>query len=204
MSKNTKLAVFAILTLIVFGFAGWMLFRPKTKDNFSSQEISIKQAEIPDYTAKKYEDWAGFSFDYPGNLTVKEIELDNPDIYSSLEIYGSDAKKMTVRVSDTKIASLADWQKSFAAANAVKKIDQARLDDLDAVTLQYGAPAAMVTAALKDGVLYQIDHLADNGFWDRAHSDLVDSFKFTTSIGNKPAAAATTNEAITLVEEAVE
>jgi hypothetical protein len=101
---------------------------------------------------------------------------------------------------------LTDWQKNFVATNAVKKIDQTKLDDLDAVTMQYGAPALITTAALKDGILYQIDHEADDGFWDRAHTDLVESFEFTTSLTDKPVApaAAGGDTAITLVEETLE
>jgi hypothetical protein len=206
MSKKTKLLIFALLALIILGWTGWLLFKPKTDDSFNKQEVSIKQTEIPDVSAKKYEDWAGFSFDYPSNLTIKEVELDNPQVYSSLEIYGTDAKKITVRITDTNIANLSDWQKAFIATNAVKKIDQTKLDDLDAVRLQYGAPALIATVALKNGVLYQIESTLDSGFWDRAHADLVESFKFTNTDGQPISSQtnSTTGETIILVEEVVE
>ena len=107
------------------------------------------------------------------------MELDNPQVYSSLEIYGSDGKKMTIRVSDTTETNLADWQKNFIAANAVKKIDQTKVDDLDAVTMQSGAPAMITTIAINNGILYRLESQFDNGFWDRVHADLTESFKLT-------------------------
>ena len=207
MSKKTKLIIIAAITLIILSWAGWELFKPKPKDSYNQQEISIKQADIPKIETKTYEDWSGFTFNYPSNLTVKEVELDNPQVYSSLEIYGSDGKKMTIRVSDTTETNLADWQKNFIAANAVKKIDQTKVDDLDAVTMQSGAPAMITTIAINNGILYRLESQFDNGFWDRVHADLTESFKFNNTVQNEAASAeapASQNETITLVEEAIE
>ena len=192
-------------TLIVLTLVwAWWQFRSKTKDTFTDKEISIKQAEIPNVETVAYDDWSGFKFDYPSLLTVKEVELDNQKIYSSLEVYGSDAKKLTIRVSDTQITSLIDWQKSFNQQNSVRKIDQMTLADLPALRLQYGAPEMMLTVAINDGILYQIESPVDDGFWNRTHEDLVGSFQFTNMETTPPSSAKAAEGAVTLIEETVE
>lgn len=200
-SKTVKLTILGIITLGVLGWSGWQLFRTKKQDSFSQKEISIKPAELPNVNNTTYEDWSGFSFSYPDMLTVKEVELDNKAVYSSLEIAGSDGKKLTVRVADTPIAGLIDWQKNFNRQNSVRKIDQTTIADLPALKLSYGAPEMLLTVAINNGVIYQIESLSDFGFWDRTHNDLINSWTFT-SAGS--AAAASQNDTITLIEETVE
>ncbi|MDZ4229222.1 MAG: hypothetical protein U1C50_03115 [Patescibacteria group bacterium] len=201
-SKKIWLILIGGLIVLTLVWAWWQL-KPKAKDSFTDKEISIKQADIPEMETVLYEDWAGFKFDYPSILTVKEIELDNPNIYSSLELFGSDAKRLTVRVSDSQIASLIDWQKSFNLQNSVRKIDQTTLADLPALHLQYGAPEMMMTVALSDGIIYEVLSPADDGFWDRTHEDLVSSWQFTTSV-TPDVAGSSGNDTITLIEETVE
>lgn len=206
-SKSTKLIILGLLILGVLGWAGWQLFWPKTKDSFSQKEISIKQAEIPDVNTAPYEDWSGFKFDYPDILTIKEVELDNPGIYSSLEISGTDGKHLSIKVADTQIGGLIDWQKSFNQQNSVRKIDQTTLADLPALKLQYGAPEMMLTVAIDSGIIYQIESLADDGFWNRTHEDLIASFQFTNTAQGGAAdasAPASQGETVTLIEETVE
>lgn len=203
--KSKKIAVIGIIGLIVItvAWAGWQIFKPAAKDSFTQKEISIKQAEIPDVNTLTYDDWSGFSFSYPSIVAVKEVELDNPQVYSSLELSGSDGRRLTVKVADTQIASLIDWQKIFNQQNSVRKIDQTTLAGLPALRLSYGAPEMLVTVAIDSGILYQIENQSDDGFWNRTHDDLVTSFKFTAPA---PASGggASGNEAITLVEETVE
>jgi len=204
-SKKSKLIVLGLLTLSVLAAAGWLLFKPQTQDSFSQKEISIKQADIPDVNTALYEDWSGFKFTYPDILTVKEVELDNPNIYSSLEISGGDAKRLNVKVADTQIGGLIDWQKTFNQQNSVRKIDQTTLADLPALKLQYGAPEMILTVAIDNGIIYQIESLADDGFWNRTHEDLVASWQFTNTGGAASAeATASQGGAITLIEETVE
>lgn len=204
-SKPVKLIILGLAVTAVLGWAGWQFFKPKTKDSFSQKQISIKPAELPEVTKTTYKDWAGFSFDYPDILTVKEVELDNPQVYSSLELAGSDGKKLTIRVADTPNANLIDWQKSFNRQYSIRKIDQTTLADLPALKLAYGAPEMLLTVAIADGIIYQVESGADSGFWDRTHGDLVASWKFINVGGADSAGVSSSqSEAITLIEEAIE
>ena len=203
-SKQIKWITAVLIVLATAGWA-WRQLKPKASDTNTQKEINIKPADIPQVATTVYEDWSGFMFDYPDILTVKEVELDNPAVYSSLEIYGADGKRLTVRVSDTETASLIDWQKSFNRQNSVRKIDQTTLAGLPAIKLQYGAPEMMLTVAIDSGVIYEIQNQADTGFWDRAHNDLVTCWQFNNAATAQPASAETpTGEAITLIEEIVE
>lgn len=185
------------------GWAWWQL-RPKSPPPPPAQkEISIKQADIPDVTTVTYDDWSGFRFDYPDILTVKEVELDNPRIYSSLELAGSDSQRLNIRISDTAVAGLTEWQKEFNRQYSVRKINQTTLAGLPALRLNFGAPEKLLTVAIDNGIIYTIESQADSGFWNRTHEDLIASWQFTQS---QPAAAAAgnENEEIILIEEAVE
>ncbi|PIP51843.1 hypothetical protein COX09_04790 [Candidatus Beckwithbacteria bacterium CG23_combo_of_CG06-09_8_20_14_all_47_9] len=201
-SKQIKWIAAVLIFLATTAWAWWQL-KPKNKE-IPQQEINIKQAEIPQAETVTYEDWSGFKFDYPDILTIKEVELDNPEVYSSLEISGTDGKRLMIRVSDTQMTDLVEWQKSFNRQNSVRKIDQTTLADLPGLKLQYGAPEMMLTVVIDSGVIYEIKNQADTGFWDRTHNDLVAGWQFTASAATNTAGGAGTNEAVTLVEETVE
>lgn len=203
-SKQIKWIAAGIILLATAGWTWWQL-KSKTKETNTQKEINIKPAELPKVETTVYEDWSGFKFDYPNILTVKEVELDNPQVYSSLEISGADGKRLTVRVSDTQAANLIDWQKSFNQQNSVRKIDQTSLANLPGLKLQFGAPEMFLTVAIDSGIIYEVQSTADDGFWDRTHNDLVTSWQFTNTATSQPASAeAPAGEAVTLVEEIVE
>lgn len=208
VSKKTKVIIAVLTTAGILSWAGWQLFKPKPNDNFSQKEISIKQADIPKVETVIYRDWAGFEFEYPNILTIKEVELDNPYVYSSLELESTDGKKMNIRISDTQVADLIGWQKIFNQENSVRKIDQTTLGNFPAAKLQYGAPEMITVVAINDKILYQLETQADAGFWNRTIDDVVTSFRLTNNAAASPAAAstgaATANESITLIEETIE
>lgn len=196
-----------MIAAAALGWAWWQL-RPKPPPPPPTQkEISIKQADIPDVATVAYDDWSGFRFDYPDILTVKEVELDNPQVYSSLELAGSDSQRLNIRISDTAVAGLTEWQKEFNRQYSVRKINQTTLAGLPALRLNFGAPEKLLTVAIDNGIIYTIESQADSGFWNRTHEDLVASWQFTqpqpaeTGAGGS---AANENEEIILIEETVE
>src|SRR3989344_2162831 len=202
MSKPVKLIAAGLIVLATAGWAWWQL-KPKPKVSTAQKEISIKPADLPTVSTTSYEDWSGFKFDYPDILTVKEIELDNPQVYSSLELTSTDGKRLTIRVTDADAVNLLDWQKTFNRQNSVRTIDQTTLAGLPAIRLQYGAPEMVLTAAIDQGIIYQVQSNADDGFWDRTHDDLTSTWQFTnTAVSDQPASAeAPTGDTVILVEE---
>ena len=202
MSKKGKLFTI-LLIMIVMGGGAWLLLKPKVKDNFVEREISIKQAEVAKPKTLTYEDASGFSFDYPSDLTVQEIELDDNTIYSSLELSGSEPGKLTIRISDTLYPDLKTWQKDFESKQVINEVRSVNWDDLTAVEFSYGAPKLRKTAAVDNQVIYELEAPADNGYWDKIRESILSSLKFDQSVFVNPAAD-TDNEAVILLEEVIE
>jgi len=208
MKSKTNRLIAAGLILIITGSWAWWQLRPKPKSGFTDKEISIKQTEIPNVETVTYRDWSGFQFDYPSIVTVKEIELDNNQIYSSLELNANDSNKLTIRISDTQISNLEDWQKIFNEQHSLRKLNQTQLADLPAVELFYGAPEMKLTVAVNNGILYEIQNQADDSFWDLTHNDLIASWKFTLTAPTSPTTVIDNTDnndgPITLIEEVLE
>lgn len=210
MSKAQKIMM-ALVALSVIAGGAFFILKPGVKDNFDEKQISIQQAEVDKLESRVYKDYAGFSFEYPGELVVQEIELDDKAIYSSLEIKSLEGKKITLRVSDTKIKNLDEWQTVFEEKNVIISIKDAFLADLNAKTVIYGAPKEMKTVAIESGAIYEITSLADEGYYERIQEEIVNSFEFKAdvfqaepeSLGINPEDSKPVNEEIILLEEII-
>ena len=207
MSKKVKLVVIVLIVIVIAAVA-WLLLKPKAKDNFVEREISIKQAEVEKPKTLTYEDTSGFSFDYSSDLTVQEVELDDNTVYSSLELSGSEPGKLTIRISDTQFPDLKTWQKDLETKQVINEVRSVNWDDLKAVEFSYGAPKLRKTVAVDNKVIYELEALADNGYWDKMRESILVSLKFDQS-AFKPATSGestteTDNQEVVLLEEKVE
>lgn len=201
MSKKVKLVII-LLIVIVIGGGVWLLLKPKAKDNFVEREISIKQAGVEKGKILTYEDSSGFSFDYPSDLTIQEVELDDNTIYSSLELLGSEPGKLTIRISDTQYPDLKTWQKDFETKQVINEVRPVNWDDLQAVEFSYGAPKLRKTVAVDSKVIYELEAPADNGYWDKIRESILSSLKFDQSVFvNQPTSV---DDEVILLEEVVE
>lgn len=208
MSKAQKI-IMALIALSVIGGGAFFILKPGAKDSFDEKQISIQQAEVEKLESRIYQDYAGFSFEYPGELMVQEIELDDQTVYSSLEIKSPDGGKITLRVSDTKTKNLDEWQKSFEDKNVIISIKDAFLSDLEAKTVIFGAPKEMKTVAIENGVKYAITSLADDGYYERIQEEIVNSFEFKAEVFQEEPSGSDleekpVNEEIVLLEEIIE
>ena len=196
-----------MLIVMVSGWAVWQLeLKPKTKDQFIQKEISIEQAELPEVEMTTYDDWAGFKFKYPSILEVIEVEVDNPDVYSALEIKQEDGQKISLRISDTEFKSLDEFKTALEKNNVLLSIEGVYWADMQALRITLGVPKKMLTAAIDSNIMYQVSHESDDGgFWDQAHIDLIDSFEFSNIEAEKSTEKPTKeDEEIVLLEEIVE
>lgn len=207
MSKAQKIMI-ALIALGIVGGGAFFILKPGKKDSFDEKQINISQAELDKMESRIYQDYAGFSFEYPGELVVQEIELDNKTVYSSLEINSPDGGKITLRVSDVLTQNLDEWQKSFEEKNVIISIKDAFLSDLEAKTVIYGAPKEIKTVAIDNGVIYEITSLADDGYLERIQEQIVNSFEFKAEVFKEEPTGiipeGLENEEIVLVEEVVE
>ena len=181
MSKWKKLIIGLIAIVIVSGGA-ILVLKQKSNDVFVQREISIEQAEVEQVTTETYRDEAGFRFDHPASLIVNEVELDDADVYSSIELEGEFDEKISIRIADTKTENLEEWQTEFEEKNVVIEIDEIFLADIDGLQVVYGAPKKLLTVAVDGGVLYTISSPADEGYWDKIHEQILNSFEFDESV----------------------
>ncbi len=205
MSKRVKVILFLIL-LTAISAGAYFLLTQKNNDSFVAQEISIKQADVQKED-RVYEDYAGFSFEYPAEMKVEAVELDDSNIYSSLEILALDNTKLSLRIADTKLKSLEAWQKEFEDKNVVIEIKDVFFSDLNAKKVVYGAPKQMKTVSIEDGVIYELSSLADDGFMEKVHEQIVNSFEFSSEVfveEETEEPETTTSGEIVLVEESLE
>lgn len=210
MSKLVKIFI-GILSVAVIGGGAFLILRPKTDAGLIEKEISIKQAEIEKKKTKIHEDYAGFSFEYPGELSVQEVEIEDKTIYSSLEIKSIEGEIVTLKIADTTIKTIEDWQVKFEESNVVISIKDAFFSDLEAVTVIYGAPKKIKTVAVENNILYELISLADGGYYEKIHEKILNSFEFDESVyqeskpaGMDPVGAEDEDEDIILVEEILE
>jgi len=208
MSKRFK-GFILIISVISIGAFAFNSLKPKGNAGFVEKEISIKQATIPGGENKIHEDLAGFSFEYPDNLKVQEVEIDDKAIYSSLELMAFNGEKLTLKIADTKFKDLESWQKNFENSNVAFKVNNIYWVDIAGKQLQHGAPKKLLTIAVEANVLYQIESPVDNdGFWDQAHQLILNSFEFDESViiqeESVQGAEDAENEDIILIEETKE
>lgn len=181
MSKHVRVFI-GIIALTIISGGAWFLMRSNSDSNLIEKEISIKQAEPLKTQSEIHEDFAGFLFEYPGELKVQEIEMDDDSIYSSLEVVSAEGSKVTLRVADTKLKNLEDWQASFEEKNVVISIKDAFFSDIGAKTVVFGAPKEIKTIAVEEGVIYELTGPADGGYFEKVHDEILNSFEFKAEV----------------------
>lgn len=201
MSK-IKFGIIGLIVIVFCGIGFWLM-KPKEKDSFVEKEISIKQAVVAPLENLIYKDSSGFSFEYQSDLKIQEVELDDKTVYSSLEITGSQPGKLTLKISDTDLTSLKDWQKGFEEKNVITDVRNALWADLNTIEFTYGAPKLRKTTALENKIMYSLEAPADDGYWDKVRELIIGSFQFETQKVNSTTKPQT-DESIVLLEEKVE
>ena len=206
MSKKFKRIIIGLIGLIVVG-VGWWLLKPRVEDVFVEKEISIKQAGTGAGEVLTYTDLSGFSFEYSSDLKISEIEVDDPTVYSSLEMIGSEPGKLTLRISDTKFKDIDSWQKDLEKNEVISEVGLVMLDDISAVQFSYQAPRLRKTVGIENLVIYELEAPADNGYWDNMSEKIRQSFKFDPSVYPKTESVAPiikNSEEVILLEEKYE
>ncbi|MCX6816811.1 MAG: PsbP-related protein [Candidatus Beckwithbacteria bacterium] len=199
MSK-TKILIIVLMLILVAGTIIWLV-KPKTKENFVEQEISIKQTEPVEVKTVTYQDSSGFSFEHPSDLKIQEVELDDKTVFSSLEITGNQPGKLSLKISDTNFKTLKDWQKEFEQKNIIMDVRGISFDDITGVEFTYTAPKLRKAVAIDNAIIYSLEAPADDGYWDKIQEGILNSFKFALPAGG---ATATNSGEITLIEEKYE
>lgn len=207
MSKQLRLAIAAILVVLVAGGLFWYFKTQNPNKNLVQKEISIQEAGIASDNYLTHENFAGFSFEYPDNFTLKETELDNAAVYASIELKAATGEMMNLRVYDENFADVDAWIADFEKNNVIVDLSNVLWSDMEGKTFSAGTPQKQYTVAVEDGVVYKLESPVSSTFMRQAHEHLISSFQFTEADATTETVAApteVTDENITLVEEIIE
>lgn len=210
MSKNLRIGLAILVTLIIGSVAIWELKFKNTKTK-EPTEVTIKEATLPMPEITVYKDAAGFKFNYPAGLTIKEIETDDATIYSSLELTAPNNEKLNLRITDTIYNNVLEWLQSFEKNNPVSSSKEIGWEIMAAKQLTYSSPKRLKTIAIENNISYSLDSLLDkDSYWEKTQNMILSSFEFTAAklptaspVSTTPTES-TNEEDIVLIEETVQ
>ena len=140
---------------------------------------------------KVYEDSAGFSFSYPGDLTVSDQTPDDTTHYSLLYLKNQTGETTRIRVKDKEKEVPPDSKSSKTLNLSGMKAEY------------YESPIKLTTLAINQNILYEIVS-PNTAYWQKVHQTVVESFTIGTAVSgnNKSSSPAgnTTYEAEEIVE----
>ncbi|GEM_PF-3381847 len=149
-----------------------------------------------------YEDSSGFSFKYPGELTVSDQTPDDTIHYSLLYLKNQAGETTRIRVKDVTYPTLDQWAaKEKEVVAGTKPSKTSILSGLKAD--YYETATKMITVAINQNILYEIVSPNTPG-WKKIHQDFVSGFTLgAVAAGNSknsPQADNTVYEAEEVVE----
>lgn len=154
-----------------------MQLRGKVSGPEQVEPLSVKDAATPSETVIEYTDPAGFGFSYPDNLSISKAEIEDPNVYTDLQIYSKDVSgSIKLKISDTKIATLSAWLKDngIPTSNTPKETKLGNLTALEVKTND-----RLMLGALDQGVLFTVEvPRIEEEFWMKAYEKLIAGFGF--------------------------
>lgn len=171
----------AVLGVVMVGLIFFIMNRgasPKTevKDRLATTQITTESTKPVNLTPKAYNDPAGFSFSYPGQLTLNKKESKDQNVYSQIElILGKNDGSVKLDVEGSEIISTSEWAKKEKIDE--KGIKQLKLGDLKGI--QYEQDNKIITVAFDQGVsfLFTVDYKQDKEYWAKILDTITTSFK---------------------------
>ena len=173
---DKKIILLAVVVMTMIAIASWLLFRPQPGSLSTplTNQLDIIKKIVPSETLKEYSDPTGFSFEYPDNLSIKASEKDSntyADIQlSSKEISGS----LNLKITDTKLKSLADWQKLTKGTSVETKLGTLK-------ALEITTEDRILLGAIDQGILFTIDiPKLEEQFWMKVYEKVRSTFSFVS------------------------
>lgn len=166
-----------------------MQLRNKVSGPEQIEPLSVKDAATPSETVIEYTDPAGFGFSYPDNLSITKAEIEDPNVYTDLQIYSKDVSgSIKLKISDTKIATLSAWLKENGIAKS-NTPQEKKLGNLKAWEVKIND--RLMLGALDQGVLFTVEvPRVEEDFWMKVYEKLITGFAF---VAPEPATTTTTS-----------
>ena len=174
----------AIGAIVLIG-GGVYIWKVRSSQNTLSPGEAVKTNASPTpapFDLMTWTDDAGFSFQYPKELSVNKHTEDN-DNYAHVELTNKDHPgKIIVWVSDLPagVTTLDSWVKKLYQGATV--IDT-KLGGEPAKKILATAPVKTLSVGtISDDLLFNVEGtLTDSDYWQRVHDTIVSSFTFTDS-----------------------
>lgn len=173
MSKKAIVLISAFVLLLAAG-GGYLIVSLKNKSSSPSVSESLTAKEIASADLD-YSDASGFSFKYPKSLRLDDITPSDDSYYSKVSLTKSGGK-LTVTVKDESAKTADEFLKSDDYYKDAVLSGATTLAEIPAK--EYSLDGKLITIALKDGILYQVEGNKDGGFWEDTQGIVVSTFSF--------------------------
>lgn len=174
MNKNIAIVSIIIIVALTIIAAFYMLNSEKTISNTYNQ-VSITSEKQPSKTLKEHFDDSGFSFKYPIDAQIGNIEIKDNITYSNLELTSSQAKgKILIKIADSQLQSADDW---FIKEDLKGDIEAIKIGEISGGQLRIDNK--IFAAAINQNILFTIEvDTQKNKYWQSVYNILLSSFSF--------------------------
>ncbi len=175
--KNIKLVLilgFVVLLIIT----AVVIFRPGQENSpLTNPLIPRPKTAEPSQTNKEYADPAGFSFEFPDNLSITKNEIEDNKTYADLQLTSKDVSgNLTLKITDSKFTTIDEWLKINKEAT-VGDPKEVKLGNLKAVEIK--TSDRLLLAALDQDILFTIEMpLVEESFWMKVCNQIKTGFSF--------------------------
>ncbi|OGG11903.1 hypothetical protein A2Z00_00930 [Candidatus Gottesmanbacteria bacterium RBG_13_45_10] len=182
MKKKVIIGVI-IAGIVVVGVIGIYVLRSR---DTQSQIPTVETITSPTVVPAELETWidpAGFSFQYPKDLSVNNHEEDQ-DNYAHVELTSKEHPGNIIvwakdPLAGTKVVDAASWVTSEKSLRGATIFDTT-LGGVPAKKILVAQPSKMlIVGSVSDGIVFTVEGtLEDSDYWTKVHDGIVNSFVF--------------------------
>ena len=203
MNKNKAIILCVVIVVVTIIAAFYILNSGKTTSPAYSNinENLVVSEKKPSKNLKGYSDDAGFSFQYPDDVLVKKIDINDSITYSNVELTSIQAKgKMLIKVVDTQLKSIDDLFVKEGLRGEIKEIKIGEISGKEA-----NMNNKIIAAALDQSVLFTIEVDSQNQkYWVDVYQTVLSSFNFVPQQASPSVPFDSSSDDVVLEEEIVE
>ena len=176
----TKILI-AVIVVSIFIAAGIFIFKPNSNKGSLPALGSEQQGLdfLPSETLKTHIDEAGFSFNYPDNLSLINNEPKDTSTYADLKLSAKEINgSLALKISDSKLTSIDEWVKANNTSSKPPKL--VSLGNLNVTEIE--TENGLLLAGVDQGVLFTIatnygDH---KDLWKEVTGIILKDFAFVS------------------------
>jgi len=176
VKKKTILLLILAVGLIIVVIQLFFRQQKNTLTTPNPKQIVNNIAVSPSKTSKTYSDPAGFSFNYPDNLSLTNNEAESPTTYADIKLISKDVVgSLDLKISDTNFTKAEDWLGANNISQTPKEVKLGKLKAVEIIT-----DNKLLLGAIDQGVLFTIEvSFEERGdFWKTVYNIVLTDFSF--------------------------